>query len=584
MFTRWIQWGAWSGIFRTHDRGMSAGSCKNPFPNRDDDENRCSIVQIWNQPQAYFEANRAALQTRVSLTPYIYTHTRAAFDTGISLLRPMYYEYPEEDQAYAADSQGNFPQYFFGQDMMVSPIVSPSDASTLTNATIWIPPGTWVERDSGRVYNGPTLLTKPYELREVPVFVRGGAIIPSIPVMPGDTIAVASRPYANLIFTVYPGADAGTTQVYEDDGVTTGYLQGHFIWTNASYTRTSSTLKMHITRSGTYPGSSSTAAYTLRVANAYPPTSVQVNGQTLKYSRWGGAGTFTYDGNALEAVVECAAVDSNKDVEIVMAFPDSDSDGAMLSGLRGVIARATASKRNLDETRETPGAHTPSDAYVVQLSSLGEALSYLAHANMTAFMEQVNNVTNVLRSAIEQLQGMEPPPPPPPGALVQLYSSNRKDSILCGTQSCMDSQPDYQQIRIEGFQPAAQGPNVQAFNDYWDDAVNDNWATNLTAPPPGYVAASFPNGFVLKEQVEGSVPLYCYYNSNIHDHTAVATADGINYAKNNGYTPCEEGAISGFVFTKPQHSGVTLPITTPVNGIDANRLNYSIALLTSSTL
>ena len=44
MYTRWIQWGAYSGIMRSHDRGMSSGACKDPFPT--DDLNTCSIVQV----------------------------------------------------------------------------------------------------------------------------------------------------------------------------------------------------------------------------------------------------------------------------------------------------------------------------------------------------------------------------------------------------------------------------------------------------------------------------------------------------------------------------------------------------------
>jgi alpha-glucosidase (family GH31 glycosyl hydrolase) len=40
LHTRWIQWAAYSGVFRTHDRGMSSGSCANNNPQT------CAIVKV----------------------------------------------------------------------------------------------------------------------------------------------------------------------------------------------------------------------------------------------------------------------------------------------------------------------------------------------------------------------------------------------------------------------------------------------------------------------------------------------------------------------------------------------------------
>jgi alpha-glucosidase (family GH31 glycosyl hydrolase) len=95
-FVRWIQWGSFSAVMRSHDRGMSAGLCA--------DVNLCNIVRVWEVPNKYFEANRLALQVRATLLPYIYTTYRQAFDTGLSPLRPMYYDFPEFDEAYTAAS------------------------------------------------------------------------------------------------------------------------------------------------------------------------------------------------------------------------------------------------------------------------------------------------------------------------------------------------------------------------------------------------------------------------------------------------------------------------------------------------
>ena len=34
----------------------------------------------------------------------------------------MYYDWPSLNMAYAADMDGNFPQYMFGDDIIVSPV------------------------------------------------------------------------------------------------------------------------------------------------------------------------------------------------------------------------------------------------------------------------------------------------------------------------------------------------------------------------------------------------------------------------------------------------------------------------------
>jgi alpha-glucosidase (family GH31 glycosyl hydrolase) len=99
LYTRWIQIGAFSGVMRSHDRGMSAGGCAN-----DKSGFSCSIVEPWNVPQApgvfNMEANRLALRMREELVPYIYNGHRSAFETGVGIIIPMYYFFPELDDAY----------------------------------------------------------------------------------------------------------------------------------------------------------------------------------------------------------------------------------------------------------------------------------------------------------------------------------------------------------------------------------------------------------------------------------------------------------------------------------------------------
>jgi alpha-glucosidase (family GH31 glycosyl hydrolase) len=181
MYTRWIQVGAYSGTMRSHDRGMSGGGCANGATFG------CSIVEPWNVPNVNFpvpfhDANRDVLQARATLLPYIYNGHRAAFDTGLGLIRPMYYPFPELDMAYAMDNNGNNVQYMFGPSILFSPVVTPSTAAGqqgmgpgLAQKTTWLPPGTWFDACSGVVTTvaGSDVshtVTKNYSIAEVPLF------------------------------------------------------------------------------------------------------------------------------------------------------------------------------------------------------------------------------------------------------------------------------------------------------------------------------------------------------------------------------------------------------------------------------
>ena len=87
--TRWIQFASFSAVFRSHDRGMSGGCANGGQSNGQPHMNGCSTVKPWNVPTKYFEANREAMQTRAKWLPLIYNATREAYETGVSILRPM---------------------------------------------------------------------------------------------------------------------------------------------------------------------------------------------------------------------------------------------------------------------------------------------------------------------------------------------------------------------------------------------------------------------------------------------------------------------------------------------------------------
>ncbi len=100
LFTRWVQYGVLSPIFRSH--------CTK---NADNDR------RVWMYPPQNFNVMRDAMQFRARLNPYLYTASRSGFETAISLVHPMYYDWPEEESAYTFKFQ-----YMLGDDLLVAPV------------------------------------------------------------------------------------------------------------------------------------------------------------------------------------------------------------------------------------------------------------------------------------------------------------------------------------------------------------------------------------------------------------------------------------------------------------------------------
>lgn len=303
LYTRWIQWGALSGIMRHHDRGMSSGSCKDPFPT--DDLDRCSIVQPWKVPPRFFDIIREALLFRSWLIPYIYTKTRVAYDTGVSLIRPLYYQWPNIDNAYEFKQQ-----YMFGDKIMVRPIVEPGDSTTLVrNVSIWLPPGCWYEQGMNLIEvkdKSGEMLTRTYDLSEIPFFVMCGS---AIPIRPGileqasnfQELGNARKDYDTLGWRLYLAIDQDFTQgtVYQDDGETMAYVSNDFSYIDLKAQRKANVLSISAQQIGAY-GVGKKQAHWIRIPNVAPNFKLSANAPKM---------TTLYDPFSLELILQLEAID-----------------------------------------------------------------------------------------------------------------------------------------------------------------------------------------------------------------------------------------------------------------------------------
>jgi len=344
LYTRWLQWGAFSPILRTH---MS----KNPQGER----------RVWAFPEQYAEIMRDALLLRHSLTPYIYTAARETYESGISICHPLYYDYPEAPQAYDANTKG---EYAFGNDFIVAPVSSPVDAaSQLAKRPIWIPEGDWIEWPTGAHLHGPAMMDRTFRLDEIPVYARAGAIVPLQQGDPGVTgeadMKTPSGPAPDpLVLQIFPGA-RGEGKLYEDAGDSLGYKGTEFAWTNFRQQKLpDGSLQIQIApATGGFPGMPAARAYELRLAGSWPPASVTVNGVALSF-----AGPeapkpgqqiigWRYNGETTTTIIDLPEFFVGTAIDVRVAFPArSAEDDRLLDGAAGKLARLHGAMHMLEDT------------------------------------------------------------------------------------------------------------------------------------------------------------------------------------------------------------------------------------------
>ncbi|MFQ5491231.1 MAG: TIM-barrel domain-containing protein [Phycisphaerae bacterium] len=167
----------------------------------------------WARSKSLDGVAKRALQLRYSLMPYLYTLLEESSRIGLPLARPVWMEFPGAGDVDA--EQG----FMLGESLYVVPVMQ-AGAQRLT---LRLPPGSWYSMGSGRRFQGGQEVTLPVTLDNLPVFVRGGAIIP----MQSPTGTLAEHPSEPLILAVWPDGSSKAS-LYEDDGATPAHDQGQF--------------------------------------------------------------------------------------------------------------------------------------------------------------------------------------------------------------------------------------------------------------------------------------------------------------------------------------------------------------------
>lgn len=206
LFVRWLQLGTFSQFLRLHSNSL-------PFVSK----------EPWNFGKTVKPIICDWLRLRHKLIPYLYTETWRQNQEGITLIRPAYYDYPDENRAYSLKNQ-----YSFGSQLLICPITSPADPVTgLASVTAWIPDGVYTDFFTGKTYAGSRVTTLNRSIEEYPVLAKPGAIVPTALMAKGSNST--ENPKEMEIF-VFPGASNSYT-LFEDDGESQEFRNGKAYYT-----------------------------------------------------------------------------------------------------------------------------------------------------------------------------------------------------------------------------------------------------------------------------------------------------------------------------------------------------------------
>lgn len=200
LYIRWLQYGVFSPINRLH-------STNDPFTGK----------EPWKLPNQYKDIAINYLQLRKRLIPYLYSMNYQTYKNNIALIRPLYYMINNE-LAYKFKNE-----YFFGSELLVSPITSKSNKTTcLSKAKTYIPEGRWTDIFTNQIYNVEQVLTLFRDISYIPVLAKEGAIIPLYVDYQSNNIDNNQ----DLEILIYRGNNSFI--LYEDDGESKDYLNNKY--------------------------------------------------------------------------------------------------------------------------------------------------------------------------------------------------------------------------------------------------------------------------------------------------------------------------------------------------------------------
>lgn len=199
LYIRWVQFGMFSPIALVF--GMDHPGYKEPWKYGDDALRNFKKYDL----------------LRYRLFPYMYTSMHQQYETGVPIMRALVLDNQEDENVYEIADQ-----YMFGDNLMIAPVTT---KGAITRS-VYLPKGTWFNYWTNEKYEGQKYHHVVAPLDTIPIFVKGGSIIPMQPEMK----YTGEKPVDVITLDIFPYGDS-KYDLYEDDNLSSAYKTGDFATT-----------------------------------------------------------------------------------------------------------------------------------------------------------------------------------------------------------------------------------------------------------------------------------------------------------------------------------------------------------------
>jgi len=164
LIVRWFQFGVFCPVTRLHGSRKRTTNQVEKHPGIK--ERSGGDNEIWSFGENVYSILKDLIELRERLRPYVHKYMDIASETGTPVMRPMFFDYPEDDVCYKLDDQ-----YMFGDEILFAPIVYQGH----TNRSIYLPSGTWIDVNSRKEYTGGCFVEIHAGIDKFIAFVKKGS-------------------------------------------------------------------------------------------------------------------------------------------------------------------------------------------------------------------------------------------------------------------------------------------------------------------------------------------------------------------------------------------------------------------------
>jgi len=124
----------------------------------------------WEYGESFMNDFRHIDELKYQLMPYVYAQAKDCSERGLPMLRALFVEYPQDPGSWLIDDE-----YLFGSSLLVAPLLHEGASAR----DVYLPPGTWIDYQSGKAFTGGWQHLAAGAIPAV-IVVRDGSVLPHI--------------------------------------------------------------------------------------------------------------------------------------------------------------------------------------------------------------------------------------------------------------------------------------------------------------------------------------------------------------------------------------------------------------------